>query len=169
MVTSRESLGQCLIGITSRWLKNYIRKVGSKKCNTMQNIRISLVSTNKATFDSIFALLFQVRKLTWLLPLKTVSKFINVYIYCTCLFACFYFLCIILLMQPNGRFERPSISYILSIHVSLTLLQNLEDFCFHFIVCHLTAVTQTVSFKALDGETVKNLIIKASEAGAFKR
>eukprot|EP00795_Rhopilema_esculentum_P016567 gene16567-7990_t len=47
--------------------------------------------------------------------------------------------------------------------------KNLEDFCFHFIVCHLTAVTQTISFKALDGETVKNLIIKASEAGAFKR
>eukprot|EP00794_Sanderia_malayensis_P018363 gene18363-20209_t len=38
---------------------------------------------------------------------------------------------------------------------------DLENFCFSFMVSHLTAVTQTEAFKNLDGEIVKKIIIKA--------
>ena len=51
----------------------------------------------------------------------------------------------------------------------LILFQDLEEFCFQFITSHLTAVSQTKSFKELDGETVKTLVIKAGKAGAFKK
>jgi len=47
--------------------------------------------------------------------------------------------------------------------------KGLEGFCFQFIINHLTAVTQTESFKELDGETIKKLVIQASKAGAFKK
>lgn len=47
--------------------------------------------------------------------------------------------------------------------------KSLEDFCFNFITSHLTAVTLTESFRQLDGETVKAIIIQAGKVGAFKR
>eukprot|EP00112_Aurelia_sp_Birch-Aquarium-sp1_P023191 Seg681.3 transcript_id=Seg681.3/GoldUCD/mRNA.D3Y31 product="RCC1 and BTB domain-containing protein 1" protein_id=Seg681.3/GoldUCD/D3Y31 len=47
--------------------------------------------------------------------------------------------------------------------------KDLEEFCFNFITGHMTAVTQTETFKDLDGDTVKSFIIKAGQAGAFKR
>jgi len=46
--------------------------------------------------------------------------------------------------------------------------KDLEEFCFQFITSHLTSVSQTKSFKELDAETVKILVIEAGKAGAFK-
>lgn len=46
--------------------------------------------------------------------------------------------------------------------------KELEMFCFRFAMNHLTAVTQTESFMALDGDTVKRFVLKASQNGAFK-
>lgn len=46
---------------------------------------------------------------------------------------------------------------------------DLEEFCFRFSLNHLTAVTQTEAFKQLDGETIKEFVIKAGANGAFKR
>jgi len=45
----------------------------------------------------------------------------------------------------------------------------LEQFCFRFSLNHLTDVTQTDAFRQLDGDTVKEFIIKAGANGAFKR
>eukprot|EP00794_Sanderia_malayensis_P011418 gene11418-12608_t len=44
---------------------------------------------------------------------------------------------------------------------------DLENFCFSFMVSHLTDVTQTEAFKNLDGEIVKKIIIKAGKLGVF--
>ncbi|XP_012274821.1 RCC1 and BTB domain-containing protein 1 [Orussus abietinus] len=46
--------------------------------------------------------------------------------------------------------------------------QELEDFCFKFVLNHMTAVIQTATFAKLDASVVKNFIIKAAQAGAFK-
>ncbi len=63
------------------------------------------------------------------------------------------------------------ISFILKIcsYFGFLIFKELEDFCFSFMLGHLTAVTQTSTFKDLDGETVKKFIIKAGKAGAFNR
>ena len=49
------------------------------------------------------------------------------------------------------------------------VFQDLEEFCFRFTLNHLTAVTQTESFGKLNGETVRDFVIKAGANGAFKR
>ena len=51
---------------------------------------------------------------------------------------------------------------------SLFLLQQLEEFCFRFSLAHMTAVTQTEAFSALDESVLKDFIRKAGLAGAFR-
>ncbi|GFO40077.1 rcc1 and BTB domain-containing protein 1 [Plakobranchus ocellatus] len=46
--------------------------------------------------------------------------------------------------------------------------QQLEEFCFRFALNHMTAVTQTEAFHKLDDQVLKDFIVKASLAGAFK-
>ena len=46
--------------------------------------------------------------------------------------------------------------------------QQLEEFCFRFALNHMTAVTQTEAFHELDDQVLKDFIVKASLAGAFK-
>lgn len=46
--------------------------------------------------------------------------------------------------------------------------KDLEDFCFHFAMNHLTAVVQTEAFNRLEGSTIKTFISKAAIYGAFK-
>lgn len=45
---------------------------------------------------------------------------------------------------------------------------SLQEFCFRFILNHMTAVTQTESFMHLDEVVTKNLIRLAAQFGAFK-
>lgn len=46
--------------------------------------------------------------------------------------------------------------------------QDLEEFCFHFCINHLTQVFQTAGFWQVDDATLKEFINKASRCGAFK-
>jgi RCC1 and BTB domain-containing protein len=46
--------------------------------------------------------------------------------------------------------------------------EELEAFCFRFSLNHMTAMTQTESFRRLDEGTVKEFISKAAKEGAFK-
>jgi RCC1 and BTB domain-containing protein len=45
---------------------------------------------------------------------------------------------------------------------------GLKEFCFRFILNHMTAVTQTEAFMHLDESVTKNLIRLAAQFGAFK-
>ena len=46
--------------------------------------------------------------------------------------------------------------------------KELEDFCFRFVLNHMTAVTQSEAFMHLDEAITKNLIRMAAQLGAFK-
>ncbi|RUS86421.1 hypothetical protein EGW08_005799, partial [Elysia chlorotica] len=46
--------------------------------------------------------------------------------------------------------------------------KQLEEFCFRFALNHMTAVTQTEALHELDDQVLKDFIVKASQAGAFK-
>lgn len=47
-------------------------------------------------------------------------------------------------------------------------VKELEDYCFQFALNHMTKVTQTAGFVKLDENIIKNFVIKAAIAGAFK-
>ncbi|XP_032831091.1 RCC1 and BTB domain-containing protein 1 isoform X1 [Petromyzon marinus] len=46
--------------------------------------------------------------------------------------------------------------------------KDLEEFCFRFCLNHLTAITQTKAFERLEEPLIKDFIIRAGRAGAFK-
>ena len=48
------------------------------------------------------------------------------------------------------------------------IFQNLEQYCFLFIINHLTAVVQSPAFLELDDRVVKNLMVRCAQKGAFK-
>uniref|UniRef100_A0A1I7XCX1 BTB domain-containing protein n=1 Tax=Heterorhabditis bacteriophora TaxID=37862 RepID=A0A1I7XCX1_HETBA len=46
---------------------------------------------------------------------------------------------------------------------------TLEEYCFHFCLNHMTAVTQSEGFRRLDDIIIKQLICRAAKEGIFKR
>ncbi|XP_055343314.1 RCC1 and BTB domain-containing protein 1-like [Paramacrobiotus metropolitanus] len=46
--------------------------------------------------------------------------------------------------------------------------KELEEYCFRYMLNHMTEITQTKTFLKLDETTVKNFITKASQNGAFR-